>query len=253
MKSILSIKLEMFFKKHKLLVILVSAILVIALVFATFVFSYKYLREHAFDKNRPPEGSMTPEPSGEVIDIDVKYIERECRLDELTFGGRTVLQTMYGYCVDGTWTYIPCENYELYGILDDEVDKGFDAAEKSHIVKIGEYLLIAMRVPNYSFDMRIETFADSSDTRIFAIEQFAGRDVGEYVYLKEKGTLVGSKEYDFSSMRPFPKKQYAVVKMSDISDDYRLCVKIFKIENGEEQFVKEFVLTYDDIQRVLSS
>ncbi|MBR6563603.1 MAG: hypothetical protein IKK70_06680 [Clostridia bacterium] len=253
MKKLTTIKLEMFFKKHKLLVILVSAVLVIALVFATLVFSYKYMREHAFDKNRPTEGTITPELSGEITDIDVKFVERECRLDELTFNGRTALQTMYGYCVDGTWTYIPCENYELYGILDDEGDKGFEVAEKSHIVKIGEHLLVAVRVPNYSFDMRVEISEDSSDTRIFAIEQFAGRDVGEYVYLKEKGTLVGTKEYDFSSMRPFPDKRYAVVKQSDITEDFRLCMKIFKIENGEEQFVKDYVLTYGDIQRVLGS
>ena len=243
------IKFEMFCKRHKALVVLIVLLLLLITALLTGALIMNYNWNHAFDKNRPETATYKPDVSADITGVNFKLIERECRVDDILLG-KTALQMMYGYCKDGVWTYVPCENYDLIGIFENEGEFGYDAAKGSHIVKIGDYLLISASIGYNQSEVRA-VVNDTRDSQIVTMHEYLGTSLEEFVYLKEKGLLIGTKEYDFEASMPFLNKRYCLVDMTDLSEDYKFTVRIYHAQDGEESLLKEQTLTYDEIQRLL--
>ena len=92
--------------------------------------------------------SFQPPAKLKAENVTVKVIE-ETGINVLENNLR-YLQICYGYRVGYDVYYVPCEELELYSIVNKNGDSGYYAAGDSHVVIIGNCLLIALAVHDAS-------------------------------------------------------------------------------------------------------
>lgn len=180
----------------------------------------------------PPEAIAIPDFSGEITDVRIQTVTCESYKLDLSqytnFKGKTLLQIEYGYQSDGEWFDIPCENYELKGIFENEGTSGKDAVPNSHLVKIGPYLLICHVL--YSNAPNSECIiSDSLGTTVqkpfmdYFTPFIKTDDQPGYALLTvDRDSIVDGKELSFTAYGVFGKYYYLILKIDEIPDDYEL-------------------------------
>ncbi len=115
---------------------------------------------------RPVDALEVPDFSGEITDVRMRVRERVYYPVNELFEQVTMLQIYYGYCSDGQWYDMPCENYDLietFRLHTPQPKRGWEAAAGNHMVKIGPYLLFAVAC---NPEMGCDDFYDSLGTQV---------------------------------------------------------------------------------------
>lgn len=204
----------------------------------------------------PPEATDVPDFSGNITEIRIKAAScKDYQLDlsrYTNFKDKTLLQIQYGYLSDGNWHDIPSENYELKGIFDNEGTTGIGAAQKSHLVQIGSYLLVChvlyTNAPNSEC-----IISDTLGTPVqdpFANFVTAHDEAGYALLVVDSSSIIGGKELRYTAYGLFGQYYYLVIPMAGLSEDYELRITD---HTWSESFnnTNEYVLTMDHIQELL--
>lgn len=209
------------------------------------------------DESRPENALMLPSFTGNISDVRITVKPRSFYLPDSYpsashFNSREFLQIYYGYCLDGVWYDIPCENYELIGIFDNQNCSGFDAAGGSHVVKIGDYLLICVKMGaslNDEAHCQITDTLGSAVTEPFTdyytVSAFFDSDPG-YGYFKEAyDSFMGDQEQNYAAQDNFGKYYYVVLDYDKLPGDYELYANFYNSTVSTE------TLTYNEINSLV--
>lgn len=219
-------------------------------------------------KYRPENATKMPDLSGNISDIRITLVPREyipptsgnATVDHM-LKNTTYLQIYYGYQKDGQWYDIPCENYDLKQIFDfTKHGTGFEAAGKSHIVKIGQYLLVCVQYSSGDYsqaDLSCEFIDNLGSKPIQYFEEYytAPRNLTEltesqkidygksYGYLKENlAAIPGDGQPLYIASSAFDLHYYLVLDYASLPKDYELLVIFW---HGDSNHYRR--LTYNDI------
>lgn len=245
--------------KKKKVFLIVSIVLVVLIFLALIVEIFGYndpVESFLFVLGRNRNSMKFPTPSDETEDIRITTVDRAVAQIPSTwlfshFRGRTYKQIYYGYFEDGTWYDFPADNYQLKALLGS--DTGYEAAENSHLAKIGQYVLLAFRVTN-----RPECFGtveDSLNSETFELTQFCtsgdmltsdGECFGT-VFDNPNKTGVLQAEYQITNS--FYKWYYLILKQEDLTNDYVATVSTYSEEN---ELISKSTYTYEDIIKALN-
>lgn len=217
--------------------------------------------DNFLDDTRPSEALVKPEIPNEVFDIRVQVKERAYDVGQLD--DYKVMQIYYGFYSDGKWHDYPCENYDLVGISDNFKKQGYEAAGDDHIIKIGNYILIAFSVMGFD-DVEI---TDSLGSKVQEVTEYFSVNVttetsgdthygvsrfGEkFAYLKENALALGENGYDYQLLGRFDKWYFIVLNESEVTEDYKLTFNRID-ETGKIVQGYTRVLLYEDIQAALN-
>lgn len=154
--------------KRKIIKIIIVLLLIMVFFLITFLSIWLGPTECPM---QPPKGERTPAATqvpaftGEVTQLRFSvvprsfyYFRQSAELREKVYNlakDCQLLQIYYGYEMDGVWYDIPSENFDLKGIFLNEGTTGAEAAAGSHIVEIGQYILIcvfAQDFPNITYE-----------------------------------------------------------------------------------------------------
>lgn len=222
--------------------------------------------EKALDASRPEGAERSPTLSDDITDVRVTIIPREAGLAPdfgknmgIDASNMEFMQIYYGYCVNGVWTDLPCENYPLVGTYISQdyetkeliVKQGYEAADESHMVKIGPYLLFSIeaRSGNNGF----YTVGDSLGSEvILKFEEYDNLTTKghkkTYGYVKEDHTTINDGprlSYEIST--GFKARYYVLVKYDELPEDYVLWIKT---SPDAEDYKRS--IPYDNIVYLLS-
>lgn len=138
------------------------------------------------------------------------------------------------------------------------MSSGYDAAGDSHIVKIGPYLLVALSANTYEY---YDVYGEVEDTlnsevqeisEYFTPTNFDYSHSGErYVHFRENIRTLDTDDYEYSMSNCVNKWYFVVLDYDKLPENYELKYTIHEDANGDDR-IKEFVLTYEDIQYKLS-
>lgn len=208
--------------------------------------------------SRPENATKLPELSDAISEVRVTAVPRDCELSSEIYeemggaaGQRQYLQIYYGYCVDGMWTDLPCENYPLISVFNSRdydskelsIYKGYEAADVNHMVKIGPYLLISLEKKYQVSDSL------GSEVELLFTEYDNSYDEcdGMYGYLREdRDSVVSGKELHFSAADCFDARNYLIIEYASIQEGYALTA-----DDVVGETTWRDVLTYDDIVYLL--
>lgn len=165
--------------------------------------------------------------------------------------GTTFLRIYYGICRNGQWQDRPSEQYDLKAIFRSRSAEGYQAAGRSHLVKIGPYLLVC--ISNYSLDDDPETtvVCTISDTLGTPVQEpflqysstSASNPAGhQYGYLKQEG--LGKVQTESFFMHYY----FLVLDYENLPEDYVLECRTSTAAETVTQ-----TLTYGDIMQLLGS
>ena len=165
--------------------------------------------------------------------------------------GISFLRIYYGYRVGGKWYDYPMEYYDLKSIFTSNEYSGFDAADCDHIVKIGQYAVIAL----FSYTPVGESSLgrwEASDTLGSELQN----KFIEYSSLPQENIEYGLKtspnkiqDMIFPGSRytsPFGYYYYVVLDYDSLPEDY-----VFSYILQGKQATTTYELTYDQIRRLL--
>lgn len=245
--------------KKKKIFLIVSIILVVLINFALIVEifgDHDPVESFLFVLGRNKNSMKSPAPSDEVEDIRITTVDRAvAQIPSMWlfshFRGRTYKQIYYGYYKDDTWYDFPAENYQLKALLGS--DTGYEAAENSHLAKIGPYVLLAFRVTN-----RPECFAtveDSLNSETFELTQYCtsgdmlASDGECFGTVFDNSNKTGILQAEYQITNSFYKWYYLVLKQEDITENYIATVSLYS-EEGE--LLSKSTYTHDDITQALN-
>lgn len=228
--------------------LIVLTTLIIILIALYFCLSQGILSRFILALSRTGESTSVPNISGTVTDIRITTVARDIsKMPGMSFveyfQDRTFLQIYYGYQLDGDWHDYPAENYDLRRLKSS--DCGYDAVSSNHIVKIGQYVLIAFT------SYRDLTVTDSLNSEVVAMTEYytSGNDVtsdsAKYGQIIEN-TLEGNIfNYEYEITSGFDKWYYIILEYDDIPEDYVVSYSLGDSETPP-------VYTYDDIMEALN-
>ena len=204
----------------------------------------------------PPEATAVPDFSGDITEIRINAVScKDYQLDlnrYTNFKGKTLLQIQYGYLSGGSWQDIPSENYELKGIFDNEGTTGIYAAQKSHLVQIGPYLLIChilyTNAPNSEC-----IISDTLGTPVqepLANFVTAYDETGYALLVVDSSSIAEGEELRYTAYGLFGQYYYLVIPMDDLSEDYALRITDHTWSESYDN-TTEYVLTMDEIRSLL--
>lgn len=221
--------------------------------------------EKSLDASRPEGATALPDFSGEITDIRVTTIQRDIDIPDgagvswgIDFANLEFRQIYYGYCTDGVWTDLPCENYELVSIFNPvdyetrelKVTRGYEAVEDDHMVKIGPYLLISINARMGKDGLLIVEDSVGSKIELYFMEydKYNLPDEKEkYGFIKEnRDSIMSGWQLEYRAVSNLDPRCILVLKYDEIPEDYKLWTKV------EESGQMRSLLTYDDIQYLLS-
>ena len=220
--------------------------------------------EKSLDASRSDGAMALPDFSGEISDVRVTTIQRDIDIPDgagndwdIDFSNLEFRQIYYGYCADGIWTDIPCENYELISIFNPKdhqtgelvITRGYEAVEDDHMVKIGPYLLISIDVRmgkngllkvKDSIDSEMEVLFMEYDSYNLPDEK------AKFGFIKEnRGSILSGGKLEYQAVSNLEARCVVVLKYDEIPTDYQLWT-----ETDTSQM--RSLLTYDDIQFLLN-
>lgn len=219
--------------------------------------------EKSLDASRPEGATALPDFSGEISDVRVTTIQRNIDIPDgagkewdIDFANLEFRQIYYGYCSDGVWTDLPCENYELVSIFNPidyqtgelVIKRGYEAVEDDHMVKIGPYLLFSidarmgkdgLLTPKDSIGSEMELLFAEYDRYNLPEEK------AKFGFIKEdRASILAGWELEFRAVSNLEVRYVLVLKYDEIPTDYQLWTEL---DSGQ----KRSLLTYDDIQFLL--
>ncbi len=218
------------------------------------------------DNTRMDNGRIIPNIPGDVSDVRMTILDREYETTSY-FDSELVLSMMqicYGYCVDGVWNDFPSENYDLIGIWEDFTKTGWEASDGSHIVKIGQYLLVSICLRDDPLAQHV--ILDSLNSKIQ--EPFAEYRTYWYYYDQEGqqhyyseynesgyGYMAENPHYGkegeeirLNERMEFPARYYIILDYTTLADDYELNVSVIE---WDDQIGKEYKLTGKEIKDLI--
>lgn len=179
------------------------------------------------------------------------YMEQ--RGEEIQF-----LRVYYGYCSNGEWYDHPFEHYDLIEILSTEVrypESDCTIGSKNHMVKIGPYLLITIKTtgaPNSFIGNQAKEIVSISDTIDSKVEKHFAEYYSPYIEKEDrkegKYALFMKKADAVSYVSTFGEWYTILLEYDKIPKDYVLTV----VSKNRKDKIDEFILTYDDIQKLLA-
>ena len=211
------------------------------------------------EETRQPEAFVVPEFNGNISDVRFSVVKREIVNSSKNFKDLSFMQIYYGFCMDGQWHDIPCENYDLRGILNNSGEQGYEAAGGSNIVKIGPYLLVAVSLSAYTnyFD-RYNEITDNIGSQVYSITEYYTSSNREHFeqggkcgYLKENTLVSNSEGYNYRLANAFDKWYYVILEYDKIPENYEMKIITHTDKNGVDD-IDERTLTYQDIQKALT-
>lgn len=239
--------------KKSIIIFLVIVVVATAIVLGSLPTINSVLREIAIDRTRPESASMIPDFSGNISDIRITGVEREFKVSNPAFENHTPVQIYYGYKSDDIWYDIPCENYELRGVLGNYSELNYEAAGQSHIVRIGPYLLVSICAFNVSRDENC-VISDTLGTEVITpLEEyytpFIVTDTSRplYSYLKEDRAFIGASKSQCQLLAPFDRYYFLIVEMDKLTEDYQINITF---SNGTDQV--EDIIKMDEIRYLLN-
>ena len=222
--------------------------------------------EKSLDSSRPVGATALPQFSDEISDVRVTTIQRDINIPDgagvdwgIDFANLEFRQIYYGYCTDGIWTDLPCENYELVSIFNPRdyqtgelvITRGYEAVEDDHMVKIGPYLLISIDARLNKNDLLIveDSIGSNVDLLFMEYDKYNMPDEkANYGFIKEeRNSILSGWKLKFRAISNLEARYYLVVKYEEIPIDYQLWTK-----REPESSQVWSLLTYDDIQFLLS-
>lgn len=242
---------------------MIAVVIVIAISFASCSYNiyqamtpqekYKYM----LDRSRPAEAYQMPDFSSEITDVRITVRERN--IDYALLPGNSgdenvkVIQIYYGYLSNGKWHDIPAENYALKGLSRNAMD-GCAALQDSHVVRIGDYIVLAFPVgkgliyPTKPYAV----ITDTLNTEVIEITEYYS-------------TSTETDKYDdyrllIENMREYETEDYSYVIMHNVDIWYYLVIESDKLTEGYTVTVQEYPTlqtqktsyTYDDIMEALN-
>lgn len=215
--------------------------------------------------NRPAVATELPDFSGEITDVRVTTVQRDAGITThygAEYGADlstlTYLQIYYGYCSNGVWKDIPCENYALVSIFNPVdyhsrelvVTRGYEAVEDDHIVKIGPYLLISIdaRIGTGKLITVEDSIGSEAQLMFMEYDRWNTPDgTAKYGYLKEnRESVLSGGKLEWQAVSNVDARYYIVLKYDEIPDDYQLWTKM----TPDSENIRS-LLTYTDIQSLL--
>lgn len=208
----------------------------------------------------PPEATVLPNFSGEITDIRVQAAGcKDYQLDLSQyhdFKDKTLLQIQYGYFMDGQWYDIPSENYELKGIFSNAGTNGMSAVPKSHLVRIGPYLLIChvlhTNAPNSEC-----IISDTLGTQVQEPFEYyftpyikQDDDPGYALLTIDRRSILEGEELRYVAYGVFGQYYYLMLEIDEIPDDYELHITDHTWSENYDNVV-DYVLTKSDILELI--
>lgn len=201
-----------------------------------------------FNQNRPTNGSEFPQLDGEISDIRIQVQGREYSTygadEAYIWDNVDLLQIYYGFQKNGEWYDYPSENYDIVSIFnaydyetkEEKIRYGYEAADGHHIVKIGDYVLISIRL-TVSVDEVGEVIIYDSANSQFQLRfseyhsyngSFSDRSSSEqrYGYLAEDIDRKTHKLKDCLIADTFCMRYYCILKYETVLEDYELVFKL---------------------------
>ncbi len=205
-------------------------------------------------ENRPAEAFLTPDFSGGVSDVRVTLRTRDVDLERLgtdfAIEDAEILQIYYGYLSNGKWVDIPAENYDLHS-FDPKRDSSIEAAQEDHIVRIGDYILLAF-VSNIFFDGKppFVTMEDTLGTKENTINPYQQEsDYERCGWLYENMSDYGTSKFFPEIIFKFAEWHYLILDSKKLTEDYSITVSLYS-DADSEPFACTTV-TYEDLMAVL--
>jgi len=163
-----------------------------------------------------------PHPGQTVSDIRIT-----AKLVHPKDSQRPCVRIYYGYQENGIWFDYPAESYDLLSIFSRKAESGLFAAGDSHIVKIGDYLLISIannrsNLEGTPADCVVYDSLGSEFKKLFT-EYFSppyGPNAGQYGFYAERKGLGYSTGISVASS--FGEHYYVVLKYDSLPKDYVL-------------------------------
>lgn len=161
----------------------------------------------------------------------------------------TLLRIYYGFCRDDEWHIQPSEEYDLKSIFAPKQTTGYNAAGRSHLVKIGPYLLICVANLSYDDDPETTISCEITDTLGSIVEEpfseystasITNTDGQQYGYVKKEGMSNIYVEHFFRHY------YFLILDYAALPDDYVLECKFISTKGTTSK-----TLTYDDIVRLI--
>lgn len=222
--------------------------------------------EKSLDASRPEGATALPDFSGEITDVRVTTIPRDIDIPAgkgtdwgMDLSKLEYRQIYYGYCVDGVWTDLPCENYELVSIFNPvdyetkelKVTRGYEAVVDDHMVKIGPYLLISIeaRMGKHGLLITEDSIGSEIERMFDEYDRWSLPDgTPEYGQLIEnRDSIISGWGLKWKAISNIGTRHYLLLKYDEIPEDYQLWTKI------EETGQIRSLLKYADIQYLLEN
>ena len=222
--------------------------------------------EKSLDASRPKGATAAPDFSGEITDVRVTTIQRDIDIPDgagaswgIDFPNLEFRQIYYGYCSDGVWTDLPCENYDLVSIFTSMdyktreliITRGYDAVNDDHMVKIGPYLLISIDARMGKNGLLVVEDSLGSDIELMFMEYDCynfpdGKE--KYGFIREdRDSILSGWELKFEATSNLEARYVLVLKYDEIPEDYCLWTRF----NPETTQIRS-KLTYKEIQYLLN-
>ena len=215
------------------------------------------MKEQSNESVNPLYADFQPPESLNPKDFAVRLIENQ-ELYDGTISKSRFLQIFYGYYIGSKATYIPCEELELYSVLNKNGDSGYYAAGDSHTVLIGDCIVIALAVHDAS-DYDEIVVKDTLNSYLIEVkDRFTHYDVNKvdsqaekYGYCKQdSGNKSENGKFLFARFEGFPEWYYVVLKADSITEDYELTLTKTKQVDDSQEETDVFKLTYQDLKDI---
>lgn len=202
---------------------------------------------NSLEQDRPDVSAEYPELTDTITDVRMTVISRHFEPVAILSDDndeRDYLQIYYGYCDDGVWTDLPCENFDLIGIFNCDGTLGWNAAMYDHIVKMGPYLLVCITAPG--FPDLTATITDSLDSQVY--EPFAKYCTEGYGCVSE--CILPTKSEDDVAVNyseVFWPRYYLLLDYESLPDDY-----VLNVEKMASSYSDSYELTMEQIRNLIA-
>ena len=249
-------------KTKKIFKIIILSVLSVALIASAVFLTVKYFPVKddleyllTLEDERHPK-YINPEIPEKVKNIRINVVADESSSSQSDVNA----QIYYGFLSGYTWTDAPCENYKLAGIFGNEGNFGYQAAGKSHILEMGDKIVIALTpvqtkgslTASDTLNSTVLKFEDyyspSSWVQVYPQSSTNTQNNGKnFNYFKENNLAKDTDAYSLSVSSYFPKWYFIVINKSELNQDYKLTVTDKTTSNG----IREFKLSFDTITTLL--
>ena len=248
------------YRRHILIGLLAIVLLFVFVNFDVILFMFGSSDiKGQLEETRQQVAFVTPEFDGNISDVRFSVVKRDIEVSGEDFKDLSMMQIYYGYCMDGRWYDLPCENFDLRGILNNSGERGYDAAGKSNLVKLGPYLLVTISLSSYQTHFeRYNEITDNMQSVVYSITEYytsSNREFfelgGKCGFLKENVRHSNSEDYEYIMYNTFEKWYYVILEYDKIPKNYEMKIVTHTNKNGVDD-IDEDILTYQDIQDALA-